>query len=86
MKNLFNLLERFSRSLNKDTLYKETIAQTIEEHTRIKLKGENLNLKEGVLELKGSPVVNNEIRLKEEGIKDELKERYKINITRILYK
>lgn len=86
MKNLFNLLERFSRSLNKDTLLKETIAHTIFERTNIKINPENLSFKEGVLELKGSPVVNNEIRLKEEGIKTELKELYQINILRILYK
>jgi hypothetical protein len=86
MKNLFNLLERFSRSLNKDTLLKETIAETILERTNIKLNPENLLLKEGVLELNGSPAVNNEIKLKEEGIKEELRERYKINILRILYK
>ena len=86
MKNLFHLLERFSRSLNKDTLTKETIIETIREHTNISLKAEALNVKEGVLELQGSPTINNEIRLKEEGLKTELKERYHINITRILYK
>ncbi len=86
MKNLFHLLERFSRSLNKDTLFKETIAQTIFERTNIKINPENLAFKEGVLELEGSPAVNNEIKLKEASIREELKERYQINVTRILYK
>ena len=86
MKNLRHLLERFSHSLNKDTLTKETILKTIEELTKIKLNFKNLTLKEGVLELNGSPTINNEIRLKEEVLKSELKERHKLNIVRILYK
>lgn len=86
MKNLFNLLERFSKSLNKDTLAKEAVAQVVFRHTRVNLKPENINLKDGVLEISASPVFKNEINLKESAIKSDLKERHNIFVSRILYK
>ena len=86
MKNLLHLLERFSNSLHKDTLIKERIAETIFTYTKVKITNDKLLLKEGVLELEASAVVKNEIKLKEESIKTELKERFRINITRVLYK
>lgn len=86
MRNLFDLLQRFSRSLNKDTFTKETIARVIEERTRVVLKPEDLLLKDGVLELTAGASAKNEIRLKEEAIKSELKELHKVNILRVLYK
>lgn len=86
MKNLFDLLQRFSSSLNKDTFTKETIARVVEERTRVILKPEDLSLKEGVLEVTAGASAKNEIRLKEEAIKTELKELHKIALMRILYK
>lgn len=86
MKNLFSLLQRFSQSLNKDTLVKETISQVIFEKTNIKLASEKISLKNGVLEISTSPVMQNEIKLKEELIKTTLKEVSQINLSRVLYK
>ena len=74
MKDLFNLLQRFSKSLNKDALLKEKIAQIISHYIKINLPPDNLNLKEGVLEISASPIVKNEIKLKEEKILSELRE------------
>lgn len=86
MKDLLKLLERFSRSLNKDTNTKETIAQIISQKVGVPFKTECLALKEGVLELTAGAALKNEIRLKEESILTELKEIYKINVTRVIYK
>lgn len=86
MENLSKLLERFSRSLNKDTLTKGFISEVIERTTKISLDGEKVNLKDGVLTIQCSPVFKNELRLKEERILTELKERHNIRISRVLYK
>ena len=86
MKNLFSLLERFSKSLNKDVLAKENIIKIILERARVNLTPENITLKDGVLEIIASPVFKNEINLKESAILSELKERYNISVSRILYK
>jgi hypothetical protein len=86
MKTLIALLERFSRSLNKDTHTKETIARVVESKTRVLVPTENLSLKDGVLSITTGATAKNEIRLKEEVIKKELKELHKITFSRILYK
>lgn len=86
MHNLNSLLERFAKILNKDSLIKEAIANTIKERARVILDPSQINLKEGVLEITAGPVAKNELRLKEDSIKEELRESRKIVITRILYK
>lgn len=86
MKNLLNLLERFSKILDKDQVLKESIQKIIKENTQVSLSTEKINLKEGVLEINTSPAAKNEINLKEEIIKFQLKEIYQISITRIIYK
>lgn len=86
MKNLTDLLKRFSQSLNKDTQTKEIVARIILARTGVNLSSEKISLKNGVLEISTSPAAHNEIRLKEEGITQELKEFHKIPILRILYK
>lgn len=86
MYKLTSLLERFTKLLDKDSLIKESIVNTIKERTNVSVDPQKINLKEGVLEITASSVGKNEIRLKEELIKDELKEVYKIVITRFLYK
>jgi hypothetical protein len=87
MKNLSSLLERLSKVLNKDTVIKESVTRVIKEKIGIEIPQENINLnKEGVLEIINSPSANNEIRLKEEYIKTELREVYNISISRIFFK
>ena len=81
MKNLFTLLQRFSQSLNHDALLKEKVSQVIESYTHLKIDPTNLNIKNGVLEIVASPVVKNEINLKETQIKEALNE-----VTRIVYR
>lgn len=86
MENLSKLLERFSRSLNKDTLTKNFISEVIKKTTTLDLDGDKINLKEGILTIQCSPVLKNELKLKEERILTELKERHNISISRVLYK
>ena len=85
MKNLFELLERFSKSLNQDQFTKDTIIATIENQTKIKLSPEKVSLKEGVLEIVATPVVKSEIALREQDLKQDLKSK-NIFVSRILYK
>ena len=86
MLNLADLLKRFSLSLNKDTHTKEAIAGVIMERIGINLPLENIAIKEGVLSITASGAVNNAIKLKEELILSEIRERYKAPISRILYR
>ncbi|MEK7176174.1 MAG: hypothetical protein AAB695_02240 [Patescibacteria group bacterium] len=80
MKNLLELLDRFSKVLNKNTETKNTIIRIIKEKTNIELKSNQINLKNDVLEIESSPTIKNEIKLKEDFLKQELK------VSRILYK
>lgn len=86
MKNLLNLLERFSNSLNKDTLTKEIITRTLKEEVGIQIDPEKISLKEGVLSIEASPIVKNEINLKEEILKNKLKKLLNLSTLNILYK
>ena len=80
MKGLDSLLNRISNILNKEELRKKSILDVIREKTKITLNPEQIFLKNGVLEIEASPVAKNEIKLKEDFLKQELK------ISRILYK
>lgn len=86
MRNLVDLLKRFSLSLNKDTNTKEAVAGVIQERVGISIPLENIALKDGVLSITASGAVNNAIKLKEELILSEIRERYKAPISRILYR
>lgn len=86
MYNLSKFLERFTKALNKDRDTKETIARIISERVGATFKPEQLALKEGVLELSAGAAFKNEIKLKEEAILAELKEVYKLPVTRVIYK
>lgn len=88
MKDLSDLLQRLSSTLNKKTLAKESVIETVKRTTNITLKEENISIKadEGVLELNTSPVIKNEILLKEAQIIQELGEVHNLKLRRILYK
>lgn len=86
MKNLRNLLERFSKSLSKDTLTKDSVIEVIKKLTGITLQEGNISLKEGILEITAGATLKNELRLKEEGFKSELKDAHHLSISKIIYK
>ena len=86
MENLSKLLERFSKILNRDTSIKEAIVKVIAGRTKVSLKTEDFTLKDGVLEVTASATAKNEIRLKEDSIKSELKSSHNLSISRIFYK
>lgn len=80
MKYLSTLLERISKTLNRDELVKGRVVEVVRNYTKVTLNPTKINLKNGVLELETGPAAKNEIRLKEEIIKKELQ------LSRILYK
>lgn len=86
MKNIGSLLERLSKILNKDQAIKNSVIEAIKKMTGVTLSSESVELKEGILHISSFPAALNEIRLKEERIKDELREVYKISILKIFYK
>lgn len=86
MKTLSSLLERFKKSLGKDTVNKKLIISVVENITNIKLKPEEVNVRESTLEIISSPAKKNEIKLKEELILSEIRIQTHQNISRIFYK
>ncbi len=86
MRTLSALLERFKKSLGKDTVNKELIISIVENVVNIKLKPEEVNIKESVLEIISSPAKKNEIKLKEELILSEIRIQTHQNVSRIFYK
>lgn len=85
MRNLSSLLNRLTRALDKDSFTKESVIDVVLSLTKASLTKENIQIKEGVLEIQTTPGAKNEIRIKEEQIKGELRSR-EVFITRILYK
>ncbi len=80
MKGLDSLLNRISSILDEEELRKKSIQDFIREKTKVTLNLEQIFLKDGVLEIEASPSAKNEIKLKEDLLKRELK------ISRILYR
>lgn len=86
MKNLSDLLNKFTQSLNRDSLIKKKVIEAVKNKTNITLPEEVVSVKNGVLEINSSPSIHSEIRLKEEAILQELRETTAINFSRVLYK
>ena len=79
-----NLRLNFKHGL--DSKYNGEGGNVVLERTKVSLKPESFILKDGVLEIDASAVAKNEIRLKEDLIKDELKGVHNLSISRIFYK
>jgi hypothetical protein len=85
MDTLNNLLRRLHESLHKDEILKLKVVTAIENRTKITLPTDKITIKEGVLLISGSPVINTEISFKEEEIKNTLKSEGVV-VSRILYR
>jgi len=85
MKIIGGFLDRFFKSIGRDTLIRETILDVVKEQTRITLLPTDIALKESTLEITASPAKKNEIRLKEKRILDALIARTGIRLTNIRY-
>lgn len=86
MRNISDLLKRFTNSLNKDAIARGAIAEAILTSTGIKILPENISLKDGVLSISAGAAAKNEMRLKEERIVETARGIYNIHITRVIYK
>jgi hypothetical protein len=86
MKEFGTLLKKLYSSLNRDVVERENILYTLKNTTGITLTSSDLFIREGVLEISASPVVKNEIKLKEEAILEALKNSYNLSYSRVLYK
>lgn len=85
MKNLTSLLARISASLHSDSLFKQTVIHVVKETTGGELSEEAIRLKDGVLTIAASPILKNEIKLKEERIIAQIKELSGQAIQRVQY-
>lgn len=84
MKNLASLLSHLSHALHRDEAVREGVAAAILTATGVTLAPESLSLKDGVLKIEAGATAKNEIRLKEERVKQLFKEK-KFPVSRILY-
>ena len=86
MRNIQSLLERFAKALNRDGIAKSAVVDVVRTRARVTLTQDQVSFKDGVLKIEiSSAVAKNEIRLKEEGIMDELRGLYKLPVRKILY-
>ncbi len=86
MLNLETLLGRFRKSLGRNILAKEAVIGAVESTTGIRLKDEEINIKEFTLEITSSPIKKNEIKLHEAEILSEIRARTGQNINKVFYK
>lgn len=86
MRNISDLLKRFTNSLNKDAIARGVIAEAVLTSTGIKILPENISLKDGVLSISAGAAAKNEMKLKEERIIEAARNIHNIRITRIIYK
>jgi hypothetical protein len=86
MKDFGSLLKKVYASLNKDTLERENILYTLKNTTGVTLTSSDVFIRDGVLEISASPVIKNEIRLKEDAVLNTLKNSYNLSYSRVLYK
>ena len=86
MKDFSLLLKKVYASLNKDTQERENILYTLKNTTGVTLTSSDVFVREGVLEISASPVIKNEIKLKEDAILNTLKTSYNLSYSRVLYK
>ena len=86
MINLSLLLEKFSQALDRESRHREIIEKVIKDKTGIALESGAVFKKDGVVEINATPAVKNEIALREQEIRAELKSVYRLTVTRIVYK
>jgi len=86
MKTLTTLLERISASLGRDTTTKEGVLECVKDIVGFNLTSNDIYIANGVLEITTSPAKKSTIKLEEDRILREIKERCNVSITRIFYK
>jgi hypothetical protein len=86
MRNISDLLKRFTNSLNKDEIARQAVGEVVFSITHITVPPEQISLKDGILSIMASAAAKSEMRLKEEAILDALKGRYNIRVSRVIYK
>ena len=86
MRRISLLLEKISRSLNKDRYIKEAVLGVIKEFAHIELEDTDIALKDGILYVETTSGRKNEIAVKEKEVISNLKNSHNINIVRVLYK
>lgn len=85
MKNLTDLLGRFVKSLNKDEIARQAVADACLNVARVTLAPGDISLKEGVLTIAAGAAAKNELKLKEEKFLASLREIYNIRVSRVIY-
>ncbi len=85
MKNLSSLLDKLTKSVNKDKIIKGTISDVVFLYTKVRLGESQVAIKDGILEVSASSIAKNEIKMREGEILDNLKNN-QIFISRVTYR
>lgn len=73
MFNIQKYLEKFSKNINSIELYKKEIIEVIKKNTQIKLSLEDFEIRDCVINFKGSPAVKNKIFIYKNKILEDIK-------------
>ncbi len=85
METLQNLLKKLHSTLHKDEVLKSQVIAVLIEVAGVTLSPSQVTLKEGVIYIEASPVVQSEIKLNEERVVKTLREKDLV-VNRFLYK
>lgn len=85
MIDIAKLLHRISSSINKDSVVKQRVADTVRLQTHVQLTEGQISIRDGVLEIDASPSARSEISLHQQAILETLKSQ-QVFVSRILYK
>jgi uncharacterized cupredoxin-like copper-binding protein len=85
MKDFKSLLNRITTALGSDAHLKSSVQDVVKEYTGGNVSDKDIQIKDGNLYLTASPVLKNEVKLKEEKILGRVKEKSGLKIQRIIY-
>ena len=72
MFNISSFLEKISKSVQSKEFYNEQIIDVIEKNTNIKLKSEDVELKDNIVLIKCSPAIKNRLFISRGKILEEI--------------
>ncbi len=83
MFNISDFLDKISKKLKSQEIYKKGILEIIERNTNIKISNDDLEIKDYIVYIKSSPAVKNKIFISKESLINEINNTLGIKITDI---
>ena len=85
MDHLRELLTRIRKSLDGDTVFKETVNSCFKNLLGFEVNPKDISIQGDVLRIKTSPAKRNEIKLHEEELLKSIREQTKLSLKKLLY-